>query len=88
MSRYVYTIAAAAHCTVDSCIQSYDTCHTSCVVLIGNGGALLIAGAVALRSCNLTSNSGLNGGAVYTDNRASIGMTNCVLTNNTAQQSG
>jgi predicted outer membrane repeat protein len=67
---------------------AYYTCHALCVVLIGNGGALLIAGAVALRSCNLTSNSGLSGGAVCTDNRASIGMKNCVLTDNTAQQSG
>jgi hypothetical protein len=57
-------------------------------VFIGNGGAVLSAGELKVRSCNLTKNSGLSGGAVYTDNRATIDMKNCVLTENTAQQSG
>jgi hypothetical protein len=86
MSRYVYTNAVAAHCSVDSCLL-YFSC-IMCCVLTGNGGAVQTAGELKLRSCNLTSNSGLSGGAVYTDNRAVIGMKNCVLTNNTAQQSG
>eukprot|EP00953_Heterococcus_sp_UTEX-ZZ885_P035939 18536-Heterococcus_DN1.PRE.5 len=53
----------------------------------GNGGAIQTAGELKLESCNLISNSGLSGGAIYTDNTANIGMKNCVLTHNTAQQS-
>jgi hypothetical protein len=49
---------------------------------------VLTAGTLVLFSSNLTSNTGVNGGAVYTDYGAAAALGNCILTHNTAQQSG
>jgi predicted outer membrane repeat protein len=59
-----------------------------CQTTTGNGGAMLTAGTMLLVACNITSNSGFNGGAIYTDYGAVTVFEECIVTNNTAQQSG
>ena len=71
-----------------SSIGLYNTVLTnnSC---LGNGGGIYAASFVDTTQCSMTNNTaGLNGGAIYADFGATSIIDACLLTGNSAKQSG
>jgi predicted outer membrane repeat protein len=67
----------------------YTVLTTYFVLYAGSGGAIYSANTVSMQSCVFLRNTAsLNGGAVFSDVGSRAIMNGCILTNNSAAQSG